>query len=465
MPIVHTHPPSRLKRQKVSFIEPCADFNGYNFVRLPLLGHLSLGTILKNNGHDVRCYSENLRKVYHHRHGITEKRILESDVVGISIMTPTANRGYAIADAIRKANPKARIIIGGSHATALPDEALRHADAVVTGEGEERILEAVEGDETGIIRGARIRNLDDLPVVDLKLLQGFHPGLLSLTPIATSRGCPFDCSFCSVTQMFGRRYRFRSNEPVLDELEMRTKAGFTKFFFYDDNFAADKTRTKKLLEGMLRRNIRIYWACQARVDIARDDELLDLMKRTGCVSVALGVESVNPRTLEDYNKKQSVADVVNCIVKLKAHKIRTLCMFVMGSDSDTPLTMRETVRFLKRWKPRYAQFSILFPIPGTRFYDQMLREGRIWTRNWSLFDGGHVVTYPKNFTPIQLLEQVRWTWKQFYALPWLAGYSVFRYFLWRWERINRKYLLHLPSVKPPEELRAAPLVGASERSA
>ncbi|RKY29247.1 MAG: hypothetical protein DRP79_00910 [Planctomycetota bacterium] len=458
--------PSHAKRQKVSFIEPCADFNGYNLVRLPLLGHLYLGAILKRNGHDVRCYSENLRRVYHHRRGITEKRILESDAVGISIMTPTANRGYAIADAVRKANPKVRIIIGGSHATALPDEALRHADAVVTGEGESKILEAVNSDTKGIIRGERVQNLDDLPIVDLKLLQGFRPKLLRLTPIATSRGCPFDCSFCSVTQMFGRRYRFRSNELVLEELERRTKAGFTNFFFYDDNFAADKTRTKKLLEGMLRRNIHIYWACQARVDIARDDELLDLMRRTGCVTVALGVESVNPRTLVDYNKKQSVTDVVNCIVKLKAHEIRALCMFVMGSDSDTSLTVRETVRFLKRWKPRYAQFSILFPIPGTRFYDRMLREKRIWTRNWSLYDGSHVVTYPKNFTPIQLLDQVRWIWKQFYSMPWLTGYSVFRYFLWKWERINKKYLLYLPTVKTPKRLtQADALVAASERSA
>ncbi len=95
------------------------------------------------------------------------------------------------------------------------------------------------------------------------------------------------------------------------------------------------------------------------------------MRRTGCVTVALGVESVNPRTLVDYNKHQSVPDIVNCIMKLKAHDIRALCMFVLGGDSDSPLSIRETTRFLKRWKPRYAQFSILCPFPGTRYYDEM----------------------------------------------------------------------------------------------
>jgi radical SAM superfamily enzyme YgiQ (UPF0313 family) len=443
----HTHGP---KKVKVSFIEPRADFNGFNLVRLPLMGHLQLGTILKQHGYDVRNYSENMRKVFHPRHGVIEKHILDSDVVAISIMTPTANRGYAIADAVRKANPRARVIIGGSHASALPEEALEHADMVVTGEGEGRILEAVEGGATGIIQGEQVKNLDELPMIDLRLLQGYRPGLLSLTPIATSRGCPFDCSFCSVTKMFGRRCRFRSVESVLDELERRVAAGYAKFFFYDDNFSADKVRTKKLLEGVLRRGLKFSWVCQARVDIARDDELLDLMKRTGCVVVALGVESVNPRTLVDYNKRQSVADIVNCIVKLKAHGVRPLCMFVLGSDSDSALSIRETARFLKRWKPRYAQFSILCPLPGTRFYDEMNVSRRIWTKNWSLYDGSHVVTYPKNFTPVQLIEQTKWAYKQFYAMPWVAGYLVSRLFLKRWERVNKKYMCHLPTVKPPQ---------------
>ena len=460
MPSFHSN---KVKRPKVSIIEPRADFNGYNLLRLPLMGHLYLGTILKQRGHDVRNYSESLRPVFHPRRGILERRIIESDVVGISIMTPTANRGYAIADAVRKANPKARIIIGGSHATALPHEALEHADMVVTGEGEGRIIEAVESDDTGIIQGERVKNLDELPVVDLKLLQGFRPGLLSLTPIATSRGCPFDCAFCSVTKMFGRQYRFRSCESVLDELERRVQAGYTKYFFYDDNYAANKGRTKSLLEGILRRNLKIRWVCQARVDIAHDDELLDLMKRTGCITVALGVESVNPRTLKDYNKHQSVSDIVNCIMKLKAHGIRALCMFVLGSDSDTPLTIRETVRFLKRWKPRYAQFSVLCPLPGTRHYDEMDAAGRIWTRNWSYYDGSHVVTYPKNFTPAELLSQVRGAWKQFYALPWVAGYAASRYLLKRWERINKKYLCHLPAVKKPERVRETVLESVGDR--
>jgi radical SAM superfamily enzyme YgiQ (UPF0313 family) len=452
MTAAHPANTPNMKRQKVCFIEPKADFNGFHIMRMPLMGHLYLGTILKQHGYDVRNYSECIKPVWHPRRGIIESHILDCDVVALSLMTPTANRGYAIADAVRKANPKARIIIGGSHASALPEEAIEHADMVVVGEGEKRILEAVESDEAGIIKGEQMQNLDELPMMDLRLLHGFRPKWLSVTPIATSRGCPFDCSFCSVTKMFGRKCRFRSVESVLDEMARRVEAGYRNFFFYDDNFSADKERTKKLLEGILRRGLKLWWSCQSRVDIAHDDELLDLARRSGGALVCLGVESVNPNTLKDYNKRQSVSEIVNCIVKLKAHKMRALCMFVLGSDSDSPLTIRETVRFLKRWQPRYAQFSILVPLPGTKFRQQMEAEGRIWSNNWSYYDGTHVVTYPKNFSPMQLLDHTRWTFKQFYAMPWVGGYAVSRFLIKRWERINRKYLLHLPTVKVPEQM-------------
>ncbi|MFH1549603.1 MAG: radical SAM protein [Planctomycetota bacterium] len=437
----------------VSFVEPQASFNAYKIFRLPLLGSLQLGTILKGRGHDVKVFSESLKTIYHPRKGLLDKRLEKSDVVGISIMTSTARRGYEIADVIRKRNPKTRIIIGGSHASARPEEALKHADLVVCGEGESAIKDAVEGNSTGIVRGERVADLDSLPTLDFSLLKNFVRGPLNLMPIATSRGCPFDCTFCSVTKMFGRRYRFRSPELVLTELVRRVKEGERVFFVYDDNFAADKDRTRQLMEGMLSKRLKkIKWAVQARVDIGRDGELLDLMARAGCTTVLLGMESVNSQTLNTYNKRQSIQDIVRCINNLHKRRIKVHGMFVLGSDNDTPQTIRDTLRFCKRMKIGYAQFSVLTPLPGTQLYDQLEAEKRIWTKNWTLYDGTHVVFFPQSFSVTQLQYWVEWAWKRFYDIHSPLKFLVSRYLLKRWEQVNKSFLCHLPRVRKPRHL-------------
>jgi radical SAM superfamily enzyme YgiQ (UPF0313 family) len=364
-------------------------------------------------------------------------------------MTSTARRGYEIADTIRKINPKTRIIIGGSHASARPEEALQHADVVVRGEGESVIARVAEDDVSGIIEGERTADLDTLPMLDYSLLKHFVPGFLRLNPIATSRGCPYDCTFCTVTKMFGHRYRFRSPELVLAELNRRVKEGARKFFFYDDNFAADRRRTMRLMEGILRspKLKKIIWAVQARVDIGRDDELLDLMARSGCSTVLLGMESVNKKTLDSYNKRQSVADIARCIRKLRDRRIKVHGMFVLGSDDDTAQTIRETLRFCKNMNMRYAQFSVLTPLPGSRLYDQMDSEGRIWTKNWTLYDGTHVVYLPRFFSPLQLQYWVKWAWKRFYDIHSPLKYLISRYLIKRWEQVNKAFLCHVPTIK------------------
>ncbi|MCK7480220.1 MAG: B12-binding domain-containing radical SAM protein [Candidatus Moduliflexus flocculans] len=254
---------------KMVFIEPRApNLHIFSAFPLPRLGALILGTMMKERGWDVEVYVEDLRRIDY-------DAVAGADLVGISTITSTAPRAYAIAD---KARAMGRtVLMGGPHVTFLAEEALEHADFVFRGEGERPLTAFVEAWESGLdptgtpnlsFRAAdgRIvhnpllpmeRDLDRIPYPDLSLLKPdprrrkFQPPI----PVQTSRGCPFACSFCSVTGMFGKKYRFRSTENVIEELR-RYDRDNNAVFFYDDNFAADRERTKELLEAMIREGFK-----------------------------------------------------------------------------------------------------------------------------------------------------------------------------------------------------------------
>lgn len=436
----HAFQQEEIALSRISLVEPLSSFNGYSLVKLPLLGLLYLGTILKRRGHQVTLHSENLSPVLDSKSGLMAPALQESEVVGISTMTSTANRAYEIAQAVRRTRPEARIFIGGPHATFMSQEASQFADVVVLGEAESNIADLVENTSLrGIFPGEKIADLDQLPYPDFSLMGKFESAM-RYVPISSSRGCPFDCSFCSVTTMFGRKIRFRSPESVLEELELRHRSGYRRFFFYDDNFGVNHERSKILLEGILRKNLNLKWTAEARVELSQDQELLKLMARAGCHYLLFGLESINPKTLSSYNKKQSLEDIKNCIRRVRQHDIKVHGMFVLGSDEDSPETVRQTVKFCNQFKVDSAQFAILFPIPGTRLYQQLEAEGRIFTKDWSLYDGTHVVFRPKNMKAAELQRLFLWAWKKFYSLARLKGFLASRYLLNKWERINRRFL-------------------------
>ena len=428
----------------VAFVEPRGSFNAYGYFRLPLMGSLVLGTMLKEAGHDVSVLRDSVVSVCDKGKEKLHERLVQADVVAISVMTSTADRAYQIADAIRSVAPRIKIIMGGPHATYMSEEALEHSDLVVKGEGEGVILDAVnQKNMTGIVQGAPVENLDEIPFPDLSILkdQGRPP---RSTPISTSRGCPYDCIFCTVSSTFGRKYRFRDPKNVLEEIRMRVSQGHREFFFYDDNFAANRSGTKELLEGMAQLDVKIKWSAEARTNIARDEELLKLMSRANCHRMLIGLESINPRTLEQYNKGQTVEDVKRCITRLHDHNIGVHGMFALGSDDDDAETIRDTVKFCHKMKLDSVQFAILHPLPGSRLYDILDSENRIFTKNWSLYDGTHVVFRPGKLQPLELQEKFFWAWKKFYSLwkkPHL--YPVRKYVFSRWHKVNKKSLMDL----------------------
>lgn len=367
---------------------------------MPLLGPIYLGTILEKRGHGVEIYKEDILPPDYSR--------IDADIVGISILTSTAERGYEIA----RKFPKEKVIIGGIHASLLPQEAAQFARQVIIGEAENSIIDVVEGRITDrFVYGQPIENLDSLPYPDFSLLKGFKYSS-AVIPVSTSRGCPFDCSFCSVTKIFGRKYRFRSAESVTQELELRKT---NTLFFCDDNFAAHPLRTYALLNFMLKNKIR-NWACQVRCDVARDNSLLDLMAKAGCKVVCVGFESVNSLSLKAYKKKQTIEEIIGAIRSFHKSKMKIHGMFVLGSDSDSRKTIWDTVRFAKRHKIDTLQMSVLTPFPGTKVYDDLEKEDRIFTKNWSLYDGQHVVFKPKLLSARELQVNMVKAYCKFYAL-------------------------------------------------
>jgi len=410
---------------KFALIEPKPQFNSYFFFRkFPLLGNLILGTILKNAGHEVKVFKENFLPVYNEKNDELHPAVKEADVVGFTTITHTARRAYQIADAIKRQFPKKKVIFGGSHPSALPEEALEHGDQVVVGEGEYVALDVFETENNDkIVHGPSV-NINDVPPIDLTLLQGyrFRNGKINMrhAPIMASRGCPYDCNFCSVTRMFGRKYKVKDAEYIMEEIMLRYGEGFRHAFFYDDNFAA----------------------IPGKIEVAKDKEMLELLRRAGCTTLYVGVESINPDTLKEYNKKETVNDVKNGIAALLDNGFYVHSMFILGADSDNAKTTEETIRFSKASNSSTAQYSILFPIPGTRLYDKMKEENRIFIDDWNYYDGSHSVIIPKHLTPIELQRKFFHGFKYFYRKN-ILYFIVSQVGFFLWKMHNQKYLKYI----------------------
>ena len=410
--------------RKVALIEPRAPrFHMFSHARLPRLGLPLLGTILRDRGLSVAVYCETVRPIA----ATDADAIARSDLVGISTTTSTVPRAYALADIMRRKG--VRVVLGGVHATFMPDEALEHADYCVRGEAEQTLpalIDALDsgGDLSGVAglsyRDAGgihhnpdrrpVENLDSLPTPDLSLIKGFKSR--GIVPVLTSRGCPYGCKFCSVTAMFGRRYRFRSTESVLKEI--RGHPG-SHIFFYDDHFAADRQRTKELLTRMLEEGLCQPWSAQVRTEIARDAEMLDLFEKTNCMMVYVGLESANPEVLAELAKHQSVDDIRECVSQLHKRGIAVYGMFIFGADSDTLASVRETAEFAKETDLEGAQFLSLIPLPGSETFHKLKSEGRIFSEDWELYDGHNVVFEPAGMGPLDLQRETVRAMRAFYS--------------------------------------------------
>jgi radical SAM superfamily enzyme YgiQ (UPF0313 family) len=476
------------------FIEPkAAQLNIFSQFTLPRLGSFILaGLVNRRSDWSGRVFIEGRRPFnladWIAKHGRPE-------VVGISTITATVKRGYAIADECRARGIP--VVLGGAHVTFMPDEALEHAELVVRGEGEGAMNALLdlwrEGyvetphpgyadvpnlswkDAAGRIRhnamAPWISDLDALPTPDFSLADGTADcviGRRRTVMVQTSRGCPFDCSFCSVTGMFGRKFRYRSVASVLEELRRYDRPDHF-VFFCDDNFTANPRRARELVEAMITERFQFQWSTQVRADLARDPELVRLMKRAGCHTVFIGFESVNPQSLAEMKKSQSVADIVQAIEVVQGAGIHIHGMFVFGFEGDTWDTVEATVAFARERKLTSVQLLILTPLPGSQLYHRLCAEGRITSFDWELYDTHHVVYRPAGFTPYELQQAQIHGHTQLYALSeglrklvagrWVAaGLSFYAWKINRaWQKANQTYLRRLAAASEPPRSGGAPL--------
>ena len=438
-------PPQR----KIRLIEPqgrpARPLNAY-IRRFPLVGPILLATILDERGYDVSVYNENVSGPVDADRGSYED-VCGADVVGISIMTPTAARGYAIADRLRRDAPAATIVFGGVHATFMPEEALAHGDVVVLGEGE-TVIEAIASGEitSGVLTPSPADDLDALPTLNHFLMRDFQKLIderprreMYELPVMTSRGCPYACTYCSVTKMFGRKVRRQSVEKVHADLRRHVQQGFRSFFFYDDNFTSDRDWTKDLLERL--RPMRIRFNAQSRVDFhwvnrARhhsDKALLKAMRRGGCNALMMGYETLEDGTAKHWHKGYQGNHSLEARLEedtaiLHDHGIWTYAMFVLGPQHG-PAAVERIVDFAQRCHVGSMQISVLTPFPGTPLMDEM-RPHLVLNRfpaDWDYYDATHCV-YDHGRMDVEVLQSTL-----------LKAYHRF----YRWGGWNRRSLRHI----------------------
>ncbi len=406
------------KIKKIVMVEPKApDIHIFSFKPLPRLGTIILGTIMKERGYDVTIVVEEI-------HPLKDEIFDGVDLAGISTTTSTATGAYSLADKLRARG--IIVVMGGPHVTFMPEEAILHADYVVMGEGEEvfpSLVEkldrqekiypapglAVRGEEISYSHYPLLDDLDKIPIPDFSLVKGMKPcyntSRKETIPVQASRGCPFACNFCSVTGMFGTKFRHKSISRVMEEVE-RYNTKKHHIFFYDDNLAADKRWLKNLLNEFIKNKMKFPWSAQVRVDIYKDEELLDLMVESHCKNLSIGFESINPDTLININKRQTEEEIKEGVSVFEKKKISVHGMFVFGFDTDTVESLEKTVLFAKDSGINTVQFLILTPLPDTKSYNDLRRDERIFFNDWSYYDGHHVTFWPEHMDPL-LLQKIQ----------------------------------------------------------
>lgn len=336
----------------------------------------------------------------------------ECNMVGISCMTANAPRAYELCREFKRRGKT--VILGGVHPSILPDEALQHADCVVVGEA--------EGVWEILIKDFQNNNLkrkyhDPIPDLGKYVPKDFSKmikkGLFNLIPIMTTRGCPYNCDFCCVTNLFGKKIRHIPIENVVRDIQ---ESGSKNFMFLDDNIIGHPKYAKELFRAI--KLLRIKWVGQASISLlTRDDELMQLAAESGCKVLFIGIESVSEEQLQSMRKAiKDIEHLESAIKKIKKMGILILASIIFGFDNDTKEIFNETVRFLIRNKVSIASFNVLTPYPGTNIYENFKNENRLITTEWMYYDHNTVVFKPINMTPYELQIGKINARKKFYSL-------------------------------------------------
>jgi radical SAM superfamily enzyme YgiQ (UPF0313 family) len=335
----------------------------------------------------------------------------DADLVGITAITGTAFRAYALADQLRAKGHT--VVLGGVHATLLPDEAAGHADALVLGYAEKSWPELLRD----LAAGRPLRPRYFAPTERRLLVPQARRDLLQKKKYATvnsieaTRGCPHKCDFCAVPAAWPNIYAHRPIEDVVAELQTFEKRHAV---FIDLSPVEDVNYAKALYRAMI--PLRLRWIGLATTRIAEDAELLKLAAQSGCKGLLIGFESISQDTLNETHKGfHAAAGYGEVVKKLHDHGIGIQGCFVFGFDSDDASVFERTAEFVDRTKIDLPRYAVVTPFPGTGLYRRWEAEGRLLHKNWALYDVEHVVFQPRQMSPERLQEGLEWTWRQSYC--------------------------------------------------
>ncbi len=372
-----------------------------------------------------------------HTVSITDERVEDidyrepADLVGITTMSTTAERAYRIARIFRARGIK--VVLGGIHASFLPEEAMANADSVVIGEAEDTwpqvIRDHAEGTMKSLYQGEGRLSLKGLPHPRFDLLRPHKYMRLPLrksfiVPIQTARGCPHNCSFCSVTRFWGSNMRYRPVEEVVEEIKASRA---DTFIFTDDNLLFNPQRARELLNAIM--PLKIKYICQMDTRVHAHPDLIELLGRSGCVLAFIGFESLSKNVLQSMHKGFNKPDDYRVFLKsLRKSGVGIYASLIFGNDADSPDSARDTADFLIQEKVSIAAFWALTPFPGTRLYEELKRDGRLVDEHWwlnqgvQLAIGQELITYEKGRpTGFSLREEAM---RRFYS-----GSSILRRFV------------------------------------
>lgn len=338
----------------------------------------------------------------------------EADLVGITSFSYNVPRAYEIAAMYR--NKGIPVVIGGIHASMMPDEALEYVDTVVIGEAESVWKELLDDFLNHKLKRKYYGDYLDMRDSPEPRLDLFSPNYQSAT-VQTSRGCPMDCEFCSVTQFNGHKYRERPVDQILDEIEKNDK--YPLLFFVDDhivnNSKGAQQRAITLFKGMVKRGISKPWFGQGSLNIVDNEDVLKWMHRSGCYMILTGFESEKSEGLETIGKRRNLKRGVGyyneVIRKMHKYHIATLGAFIFGLDSDTEQDIIDRYNYIKNSKIDVMQLSILTPLPGTKVFHRAIEDGRLIKNNfpedWKYYHAAEVTMKPKNIDALRLTELMR----------------------------------------------------------
>jgi radical SAM superfamily enzyme YgiQ (UPF0313 family) len=371
-------------------------------------------------GHEVDFTDELMRDLDEERVG------READVVGITAMGPQIRRAYDLADRFRARGKK--VVLGGTWVTLVPEDSLRHADAVVAGEAEyvwaDVLADLEAGRSRGIYRASRWHPLENLPAIDwwsLPLLKvdAFRSSWLYrmyfFWPVFFSRGCPHPCEYCAVQTYYARTFRTRPVDDLIADVRQLRTLGARRLLFLDDNPVARPEEAKELFRRLI--PLDVQWVSQVTINVARDPELLDLVARSGARVLSIGFESISDESLasvaKSFNRPSRFRED---IAKIRARGIQVIALIMVGLDGDTPETFAATLRWLDENKISFLKLFTPAPYPGTKFHADMTAAGRILDEDWGHYDYGSPVVRPANMSPQQMIDGFRYVYSGFYSV-------------------------------------------------